>query len=256
MSNVTNELEEVVNGISSFSNWTDADRVRFFAWFLHSKNGKERFSPADIRACYDSLSLQKPSDVNSYLARMLGRRPREVLRDKRGYALEKRIKDQLEQKYGQRVATVQADRLLLELPSKVPDLVERVFLDEAILCFRCKAFRAAIVMSWNLAYDHLCGYLLNDATRLAKFNMQLPKSFPKARLSSVSNKEDLSDLKESEVIQVCRSANIVTNDLFKILKEKLDKRNTAAHPSTINIAPHTAEEYIIDLITNAVLKLV
>jgi hypothetical protein len=56
-------------------------------------------------------------------------------------------------------------------------------------------------------------------------------------------------------LQVCRSANIITNDLLKILREKLDKRNTAAHPSTVEIAPHTAEEYIIDLITNAVLKL-
>ncbi len=64
------------------------------------------------------------------------------------------------------------------------------------------------------------------------------------------------ELKESEVLQVCRSANIITNDLFKIFKEKLDKRNTAAHPSSVEIAPHTAEEYVIDLVTNAVLKLV
>jgi len=63
-------------------------------------------------------------------------------------------------------------------------------------------------------------------------------------------------LKESEVLQVCRSATLISNDLSKIFRAKLDKRNTAAHPSTVEIAPHTTEEYIIDLITNGVLKLV
>jgi hypothetical protein len=251
-----NRLEDIVSGISGFSNWTHADKIRFFAWFIYSKRGRERFSPADIRTCYDELSLEKPRDVNPYLAQMLNRKPREVLRDRRGYALERRVRDQLETKYGERVATVQADKLLLDLPTKIPDMAERSFLNEGLQCFRCKAFRAAIVMTWNLSYDHLCRYILNAPIRLTDFNKQLPKTFPKARISSVNIRDDFTELKESEVLQVCRSANIITNDLLKILKEKLDKRNTAAHPSTVEIAPHTAEEYIIDLITNVVLKLV
>jgi hypothetical protein len=250
------DLEELVNSISGFLNWTDADKIRLFAWFVYSKRGQDRFSAADIRGCYEKLSLQQPSDVNPYLAQMLNRRPREVLRDNRGYVLEKRLRDQLERKYGQRIATIQADKLLIELPNQLPELAERAFLDEAIRCFRCKAFRAAIIMAWNLAYDHLCWYVLNSSSRLADFNSQIPRSFPKARVSAVSNRDDLGELKEFEVLQVCRSANIITNDLLKILKEKLDKRNTAAHPSTVDIAPHTAEEYIIDLIPNVVLKLI
>jgi hypothetical protein len=72
-------LEDIVSGISGFSNWTHADKIRFFAWFIHSKRGRERYSPADIRTCYDELSLEKPRDVNPYLAQMLNRKPREVL---------------------------------------------------------------------------------------------------------------------------------------------------------------------------------
>ena len=250
-----NQLEEFVSGIPGFPSWKDADKIRFFCWFIHSKQGRERLSPADIRKCYDDLSLQKPTDVNPYLAQMLTRKPKEVLRDNRGYALEKRLKDSLEAKYGQREATAKADKLLLELPTKLPNIPERSFLNEAIICFRYKAFRAAIVMTWNLAYDHLCGYVLNNSTRLANFNTQLPKSFKGARISAINKRDDFSELKESEVLQVCRSSNIITNDIFKVLKEKLDKRNTAAHPSTIVIAPHTAEEYIIDLVTNVVMKL-
>lgn len=249
-------LEDLVSSVPGFSKWTHADRIKFFAWFLHSKRGRERFKPADIIACYKELHLDPPSSVNPFLAQMESRRPKEVLRNSQGYALEKRVRDALEAKYGQRAATVLADRLLLELPAKLPNLAERTFLNEAIICFRNRAFRAAIVMTWNLAYDHLCEYILNDLKRLADFNAQLPKSFPKARISAVAKKDDFSDLKESEVLQVCRSANLITNDVFKILKEKLDRRNTAAHPSTVVITPHTAEEYIIDLVTNVVLKLV
>ncbi|MDP1768962.1 MAG: hypothetical protein Q8L74_09195 [Nitrospirota bacterium] len=248
-------LEDLLNGIDGFPDWSHADKIRFFAWFIHSKEEKDRFSPTDIRACYDSLSLEQPSNVNSYIDKMFARRPREVLRDGQGYALEKRLRDELEKKYGSRPATTQVDRLLLDLPSKIPDLAERIFLEETILCFRCKAYRATIVMAWNLAFDHLCNHIFSEARRIDAFNLQLPKSFPKARIGAVAAKDDFGELKESEVLQVARSANLISSDLNVVLKEKLAKRNTAAHPSSIAIAPHTAEEYVIDLINNAVLKL-
>lgn len=252
------KLEDLVNGIANFSEWKDSDKIRFFAWFIHSKKGRDRFSTADLRACYDELSLQKPSDVNPYLSKMLNRKPREVLRDKRGYALEKRVKDPLETRYGQRTATITVDKLLLDLPNQVPDLAERTFLDETIKCFRATAFRATIVMAWNLTYHHLCDYILRN--HLAAFNAQWPLNYPKhhkdARISAVTTHDDFAELKESQVIIICRSANIITNDVKKVLEEKLGKRNSAAHPSSLIISPHTAEECIIDLITNVVLKLV
>ena len=247
------ELEDILTGVPGFSNWTHADRIKFFAWFIHSKRGRERFMPADITACYNELTMQQPSSVSPFLAQMEKRKPKEVLRDKKGYYLEKRVKDALETKYGQRAATVQTDKALTELPAKIPSIAERDFLNEALICFRHKAFRAAIVMTWNLAYDHLCEYVL--AKHLVDFNTQLPKSYPKADISAVAKKEDFSELKESQVLQVCRSANITSKDVHKVLKEKLDRRNSYAHPSTLTCAPQTAEEYIIDLINNVVLLL-
>ena len=110
-------------------------------------------------------------------------------------------------------------------------------------------------MAWNLAFDHFHRYIFGDAERLSAFNEQLPKSYPKEKIHKISVLADFEELKESQILQVSRSAVLISNDLFKILKEKLDKRNSAAHPSAIEIAPHTAEEYVIDLITNGVLKL-
>jgi hypothetical protein len=167
--------------------------------------------------------------------------------------LETRIRDPLEAKYGVRAATIQVDKLLSDLPTKIPNLAERDFLKEALICFRNKAFRAAIVMTWNLAYDHLCEYVLQR--KLSEFNVQLPRSFARADISCITKKEDFSELKEFQVLQVCRSANITSKDVHKVLKEKLDRRNTYAHPSTLTLAPQTAEEYIIDLVGNVVLML-
>jgi hypothetical protein len=246
-------LEDIVKGITGFSAWKHADKIKFFAWFIHSQGGRDRFTPSDIRSCYDGLSLERPSDVNPFLTAMLSRKPKEVLRDTRGYVLETRIREPLEARFGQRAATTQVDKLLAELPTRIPNLVERDFLKEALICFRHKAFRAAIVMTWNLAYDHLCEYVLTK--KLAEFNGQLPKTYPKADISVIATKEDFSELKESQVMQVCRSANITSKDVHKVLKEKLDRRNTYAHPSTITLAPQTAEEYIIDLVNNGVLML-
>jgi hypothetical protein len=40
-----------------------------------------------------------------------------------------------------------------------------------------------------------------------------------------------------------------------ILKEKLDRRNIAAHPANLKMLQSTAEEVIRDLVENVVLKL-
>lgn len=252
------QLEELVNGIPGFSGWKDADKIRFFAWFIYSKKSRERFSSKDIKDCYVELGLNQPSSITPFLNAMEKRKPKEVLHNSHGYVLEKRVRDDLEKRFGQRPASIQIDALLAELPAKIPDLAERTFLDETVICYKCKAFRAAIVMAWNLAFDHLCHYVLNK--HVGRFNTQYPIRFQnlhkKATMKAVARRDDFNELKEYEVIDICRSANIISGGVHKILKEKLDKRNTYAHPSGIVVSPQTAEEVIIDLVNNVVLKLV
>jgi hypothetical protein len=96
---------------------------------------------------------------------------------------------------------------------------------------------------------------LGDPSRVSLFNAQLPRSFPKAEISTISKKEDFAELKESQVLQVAKSAGIVSSNVHKVLKEKLEKRNMAAHPSGIHFTQLTAEEFITDLVENAVVKL-
>ena len=168
-----------------------------------------------------------------------------------------RIREALDRKYGSRTITIQVTDLLAKLPASVPDLAERTFLDEALVCFKHGAFRAAIVMTWNLAYHHLCDHVIKK--ELGKFNAQWRLVYPghhKKSTKAIARIEDFSDeLKESEVIEICNSAGIISKDIHKILKGKLDRRNSAAHPSTVSISQLQAEEFIDDIVKNVVLKL-
>lgn len=247
------DIAAIVATIQDFHGWNHVKKIKLFAWFLHSQ-GKEQFSSTDIRLIYEKLYADKPANITSLLDQLSEKNPKELLKDSRGYSLVGRLRDEMGRKYSTRPTAAYVSTLLRELPARLPNLAERTYLDEALACFNAGAFRASIVMCWNLAYDHLCEFVLTKHP--ADFNTQLPKSFPKADISVVGKKDDFQELKESQVLQVCKSANIISGSLHKILKEKLDRRNIAAHPSGVVVAQPTAEEFIKDLIENVVLKLV
>lgn len=246
------DLLDHVSTITNFDNLNHVEKVKYFAWYLTTHGNKPTFTTRELGICFESVSAEKPSSVSPFLASLANRKPPVLLRRSNGFVLERRALRELDDRYGQREITIQIHRLLAELPSKVHQNAERAYLEEALVCFRHGAFRASIVMTWNLAYDHLCQVVLSS--HLVAFNNQLPKSFPKSKVSAVVKRDDFGDLKESDVIQVCKSAGIISGSIHKILKEKLDRRNIAAHPSAVSISQLTAEEYIRDLIENVVLR--
>lgn len=251
------ELVQLVGSLAEFDNWGHGEKLKFFAWFIHTKKAEDRFDPAALRSCYEEVGIEKPSNVNPYIATLERKKPKEILRDGRGLYLPKHIKDDFEQRYGRRESTIQVTNLLAGLPLQVPDLAERTFLDEALSCFRHGAFRAAMVMAWNLAYHHLCDFVLKN--KLAEFNQQWPLNFAgmhKKGQKQIAKMEDFADeLKESEVIAVCASARIVTGDMQNVLNVGLRRRNTAAHPSRAIVTSLQAEAHVEDLVLNFVLKL-
>jgi hypothetical protein len=249
----TTELTETIKNIADFQTWGHADKIRFFAWYLHRFESQDTFSPSEIGKCYNALNLSPPSAVAPFLVAMVSRSPQHALRSGNRYRLEGGVRDGFESRYGQRPAFIHVQRILAELPSKLPDLAEQSYLQETLVCFRHKAFRAAVVMCWNLVFDHLCHFIISE--HLTTFNAQLPKTYPKADISAIIKRDDFGELKESQVLQVCKSARIISDGIFKILKEKLDRRNMAAHPSGVAVNDVTAEEIIRDLLENVLLKL-
>jgi hypothetical protein len=249
------KLAESVASISGFTSWNHANKIKYFAWFHYTQSGKSYFTASDIKKCYDELHMAPPANPGSFLSAMESRKPKEALKVAKGYKLEQRVREAFDQKYGEREATVTVQKMLAELPAKIPGIEEREFLSEAITCFKHKAFRAAIVMAWNLAYDHFLRWVMNDSARLAKFNAQLPKSYPKANVGVIGNLDDFSHLKEDQVLTVAKNGGVLANSLHKVMKEKLDRRNAVAHPSNIVVAPVTAEDCITDLVENVVRRL-
>ena len=249
------ELGDMVKLVPNLAQMTHADKVKLFAWYIHTSKKQDRFDLASIRSCYDQIHLEKPANLAACVQKLQQKRPSEVLKDSRGYRLENRVREIFDSKYGTRPITLVVDTMLSELPGKITSEAERLFLAEAIACFRIKAFRASIIMTWNVAFDHFEEWII--ANHLAEFNSRIPISFQKKTGVAISKKEDFSThFKESEVIDLAKSAGIIHDNMKKILHDKLSRRNLAAHPSIVEINQYSAEDTIFDLVTNIILKLV
>ncbi len=251
-------LGDSIDRISEFSKWNHTEKIKFFAWYLHTFVKRERVTGTEIGHCYDEVHEERPSSISPFLTNLEKKNPKEMIRDGGGYRLVKTVRDEFDSNYGQRGTTVVVEKLLADLPGKIPHQAERDFLSEALVCFQNSAFRASIIMTWNLTFFHLCTYVLTK--KLGEFNAEYPTRFPglhkKAKAPVIVNYEDFaSDLKESEVVEICRSANIITKEQYNALDRQIGRRNSAAHPSTTVITVLQAEEFIHDLVTNVVLNI-
>jgi hypothetical protein len=231
------------------------EKLQLLAWFLHTHRSKETFEPADIKACFDHLHLVQ-TNIAQYLQRMAERSPPDLLKERQRYKLARPIRIELDAKYGVHHSVIHVSKLLADLPGKVPDLAEKNFLAEAIKCYRVEAYRACVVMTWNLAYSHILQWILNEPKRLNDFNAAIPKRFPKKHPITIAAYDHFEDLKEWEVIEVCNTSALINGNIFRILKEKLGKRNNAAHPASVVIVQSQADDVVTDLVNNVVLALI
>lgn len=247
------ELAALVPGFDELSPY---DKICLFGWWLHTQGEVESFGNSEIRECYRQLA-SAPPDLSVYLPRMAdkNRKPPYLLREKGEYKLEGTVRRRLDQLYGSQPTTIAVTKLLSDLPAKIPDIAERTFLSEALKCYQVEAFRAAIVMAWNLAFDHMLRWIMADPARLANFNAAIPRRYPKKPAITIATREGFEELKESEVIDVCNNAGLFSGNIGKILREKLDRRNMAAHPSTVVVTQPQADDVITDLVNNVVLAL-
>jgi hypothetical protein len=97
------QLEDVVKSIDSFDNWKHLEKIKFFGCFLHRHLGQERFSGADILACYDAVYLDPPTNMSPYLKSLQQQKPKDLIYDGwMSYYLPKHVRDSFEAKYAKR----------------------------------------------------------------------------------------------------------------------------------------------------------
>jgi hypothetical protein len=248
------ELDEFYESQRRFAGLSINEQICHLTWFLHQVLKRDRFSARDVADQFRALHLNPPQ-LSVYLSRLAEKKPPLVLWDRRGYFLEGRERKRLNDLLNPSASTVVVSKLLLDLTESIQDGPEKVFLDEAIRCYRVAAFRAAIVMTWNLAYDHLRRWLMCNPDRLEAFNLGSKKRFTKSPKSEIYKIEDFEDYKESEFIDACSSGKVISKNLETMLREKLKRRNMAAHPSMITILQPQADDVISDLVRNVLLEL-
>jgi hypothetical protein len=248
------EALDFVTSVSNFNSLSHPEKIKLFTWFLHTQRRMERVDGPAIKGCYQEIHMVPP-DMSIYLPRLASQKPPALVKDRLGYRLEGAIRRALDDKYGEHPTVISVTRILTDLPARVPDLSERSFLTESINCYRVKAFRAAIVMVWNLTFDHLLRWILSDQNRLGVFNSAVARRYPKRTGLLISKFDDFEELKEFETLEILRTTSLVSKDVQKILDEKLKKRNSAAHPSAVVVTQHQADDAITDLVNNVVLSL-
>lgn len=248
------ELEEFIDSFGDFTEIPELEQVKLLCWYLTTYRNLETLTWSDVLACFNDTACPVPKMSYHNLFNLSQLKPPFLLCNGMDrFQMCRPARKDFDEKYGKRESTRAVEKSLLTLRNDLPPGTESVYLDEAITCFRSGAFRATIVMAWNLAFDHLLQLILKS--KLVEFNNQLPKTFPKADILEIKCLDDFERLKESQVIQVAKSANIVSLSVHTIMAEKLKRRNAAAHPTDVIISQPSAEEFVQDLITNVVQKL-
>lgn len=217
--------------------------------------GRDRFGATEIGRCYDLVDLQRPANTTRFLQSLVEKTSPELIRDARGYRLAHGVRENLDRLLGKAEAVLIVEKMLTDLPGKIADEGERLFLDETLKCYRHGAPRAAVVMAWNLAYDHVARWVLADVQRLAEFNAGIPRRNPKKSHVRIALRSDFEELKEDETIDILGGVTGISGNMKKILKDKLSRRNMYAHPSTLTIERAQVDDMITDLVNNVVLQL-
>lgn len=247
-------LEAFALQAPDFSSKSAAELIEYFVYFITVLEKESVSTAAGIERCFEILRVPKYSNISTYLSRHSKRGGTcKFVKSISGYQLSRNVQLQIQKTLHSGPAKIETSHLLRGLVPKLADPHDKQFLQEAIDCYEIGARRASIVMVWLLTIYHLCSFI--HSKELLAFNVVLAKNTDKRiKISSISKFDDFSEIPEGKLIEFARSANVISNDVRKILDTKLGIRNTCAHPSAISVSEVKATEFIIDLIENVILK--
>ena len=189
---MNDKLSNFINQFEDFYSLSKTEQIDVFSYFLEEIEKMDTYSPTVIKNCFEVSKINPYSNIPSYLTKNLkaarGKKPK-YLKSRTGYSLNSAFKVQLVKIIPDNKPKAKTSKTLRDLLATISDSEENVFLDEAIKCYEISAYRASIIMVWNLTIDHLYEYIL--AKKLTEFNTVLAASTDRrVRISSVSVKDD------------------------------------------------------------------
>ncbi len=253
-----NDIEKFTSTVTNFFDLKSTEQLDFFVYFLTIEKQFVTTQATSVRQCFLLADVTPYSNISQYLnlnTKGKQKQSPRCLRIKDRFQLHRNHKTFLETSIEKKPLKAKVNEDLRGLLSQITNHAENEFLKEAIDCFEISAYRASIVMVWNLTIDHLFNYILKN--KLSEFNAALALNTDKRiKITSVVDRDDFGEIPENKFIEFCRTAKIISNDIRKILDTKLGIRNTYAHPSNLKVSEPKAVEFIDDLVTNVIIKFI
>ena len=250
---MTDAVNRFYNSIKDSTSLSETTSVELFVYYHTVELGQDRATAKQVKDCFSACDLGEARNVSALLSGGLKGKPPKYVKANGGYKLQRHMREKLSKQLGAEQITVQLSTTLRMLEHKLPVGSNKEFLKETIDCFEAGANRATIVMAWILTINHLFNYIL--VHKLTDFNSVLAVNKDKSvKIKAVTQRDDFSEIKESKFIELCRQAKIISNDVRKLLDQKLDTRNSSAHPSGIVINKTKVIDFVEDLVENIVLK--
>lgn len=250
------KLDHFLSKVPDLEKLTSGYLIDYFVYYLTVLESNNAVKASDVEKCFTVSKITKYSNIPSYLSRHSknerGKKPK-FIKTNEGYQLERSYKLVIQKSLKTGPAKTETSQLLRDLLPQLKIKKEQYFLKEAIDCYEIGAKRATIVMVWILTIYHLNEYILEN--KLEEFNAVLANNADRrVRINKITQIDDFSEIPENKLIEFYRASRIISNDIRKILDTKLGIRNSSAHPSAISISEVKVTDFVIDLVSNVILK--
>jgi hypothetical protein len=245
------KIADFLDKSDGFNKLTQKERVRLMSYFYIVIENTDEFTVKQITQCFTDNNLNLPANISREFTSLSESKPKVFIKRNKNFVFERSAKKVLDEIYLSNTHSQVISTTLRDLLHKVKSTEQKSFLEEAISCFEIKSYRASIVMSWLLAMDTIYEYIIKK--KIVEFNsaIQLQGKYKKI---IIATKDQFGEFKESDFIEILRVAKLISNDQRKILVEKLDFRNTCAHPNSIVIKESKAISFIEDIVENVIIK--
>lgn len=249
-----NEVGRFYSSLEGASGLSSAGRIDAFAYFLTEIAGASSATAGAIGDCFRQCDLAVPASIPQYLSRGLkGKPPKFIKVGTGGYRLERHARERLASLVGAETTVLDIPIELQRLVNEPPAGAQKEFLREMLACFGVHAYRATVILAWLLTLDHLFELILTK--HLHAFNKVLAANTDRrVKITAVAVRDDFGEMPEGKFVEFCRSAGVVSNDVRKILDEKLGTRNSAAHPSSVAFSRAKTVAFVEDLFANVIRK--
>lgn len=245
------KLESYTETISNFEKLKLEVQIIVFGYYLQQKEKLSNFEHKLIQKCFELSDFTTPTNIASRLQKLEVKHW--LVKNNGGYRVERTTLKTFE-------ANILGKPQLKIISSKLeslPNLLktpEKEYVDEVLGCLSIDAYHAAIVLMWSITISHLRNFIIDY--KIPEFNNALSNHTKNSlRNLSISKYDDFENIGDHDFLEIIKSLNLTSKNQHKLLKEKLDIRNTYAHPNTLTLTDNKTNSFIEDLINDIISKI-